>query len=170
MLGGLGAFLLRMGDFREALEVIERGESVARRTGDPVAIQTAGSMLGLSLELTGDIVSAEKRRAVALVGSGEAQRIRTVRMGFDPRVNALCGQARCHWLRGRCDQAATVASDAIKQAELLDHQCTSGSGHGKDRRRVSGKRRRGWHEAFVPACPETLTARPAPRRTPRQPR
>jgi predicted ATPase/DNA-binding winged helix-turn-helix (wHTH) protein len=121
LLGGLGAFLLRMGDFREALEVIERGDSVARRTGDPVAVQTAGSMLGLSLELTGDIVSAEQRRAVALVGSGEAQRIRTVRMGFDPRVNALCGQARCHWLRGRCDQAATVASYAIKQAELLDH-------------------------------------------------
>ena len=121
LLGGLGAFLLRMGDFREALAVTERGNSVAQSTGDPVAIQTAGSMLGLALELTGDIVSAEQRRAVALVGGGEAQRIRTVRMGFDPRVNALCGQARCHWIRGRCDQAATVASYAIKQAELLDH-------------------------------------------------
>jgi len=121
LLGGLGAFLLRTGDFREALEVNQRGESVAQRMGDPTAIQTAGSMLGLALELTGDIVGAEEHRAVALVAGSEAQRVRTVRMGFDPRVNALCGQARCHWLRGRCDQAATVASYAIKQAELLDH-------------------------------------------------
>jgi len=121
LLGGFGAFLLRTGDFREALEVTKRGESVARRSGDPAAIQAAGSMLGLALDLTGDIVSAEQHRVVALVGSAEGQRIRTVRMGFDPRVNALCGQARTHWLRGRCDQAATVASYAIKQAELLEH-------------------------------------------------
>jgi len=124
LLGGLGAFLLRTGEFREALEVNRRGESLARRTSDPAAVGTAESMLGLTLDLTGDIAGAEKHFAAALAESATAQRIRTVRMGFDHRVNALCGQARNHWLRGRCDQAATVASYAIKQAELLDHPVT----------------------------------------------
>jgi predicted ATPase/DNA-binding winged helix-turn-helix (wHTH) protein len=124
LLGGLGTFLLRTGDFRGALELARLAESVAKRMDDPVAQGTADSMLGVALDLTGDIAQAEKRWEAALKGAAEAHRTRTMRLGFNHRVHALCGQARCHWLRGECDHAAAVAQYAIEQAEMLNHPVT----------------------------------------------
>jgi predicted ATPase/DNA-binding winged helix-turn-helix (wHTH) protein len=124
LLGGLGTFLLRTGDFRGALEHARLAESVARRMDDPVALGTADSMLGVALDLTGDTIEAEKRWEAALKGAAEAHRTRTMRLGFNHRVHALCGQARCHWLRGECDHAAAVAQYAIEQAEMLNHPVT----------------------------------------------
>jgi predicted ATPase/DNA-binding winged helix-turn-helix (wHTH) protein len=121
LLGGLGTFQLRMGDFRGALELARQAEWVAARIDDPAAQGTADSMLGVALDLTGDIAEAEKRWKAALKGAAEAHRIRTMRLGFNHRIHALCGQARCHWLRGKCDHAAAVAQYAIEQAEMLDH-------------------------------------------------
>ncbi|SDD51640.1 transcriptional regulator [Variovorax sp. CF079] len=124
LLGGLGTFQLRMGDFRGALELARLAESVAKRMDDPVAQGTADSMLGVALDLTGDIAEAEKRWEAALKGAAEAHRTRTMRLGFNHRIHALCGQARCHWLRGECDHAAAVAQYAIEQAEMLNHPVT----------------------------------------------
>lgn len=124
LLGGLGTFQLRMGDFRGALELARLAETVAKRMGDPVAQGTADSMLGVALDLTGDIAGAEKRWEAALKGAAEAHRTRTMRLGFNHRIHALCGQARCHWLRGECDHAAAVAQYAIEQAGMLNHPVT----------------------------------------------
>lgn len=124
LLGGFGTLLLRMGDFRGALELARRAEAVARTMDDPAALGTAYSMLGVTLDLTGNIADAEKFWEAALRGPGEAHRIRTARLGFDHRIHALSGQARCQWLRGECDHAAAVAQYAIEQAELLDHPVT----------------------------------------------
>jgi predicted ATPase/DNA-binding winged helix-turn-helix (wHTH) protein len=124
LLGSMASFLLRTGEFREALEVAQRSELVARRTSDPAAIATAESVLGLMLDWSGDNLGAGKHFEAALVERGVALRIRTARMGFDHRVLALCGQARNHWLQGRSDQSVTMASYAIRQAELLDHPVT----------------------------------------------
>jgi tetratricopeptide (TPR) repeat protein len=124
LLGGFGTLLLRMGDFRGALELARRAEAVARTMDDPVALGTADSMLGVTLDLTGNIADAEKRWEAALKDPGDAHRIRTARLGFNHRIHALSGQARCRWLRGECDHAAALAQYAIEQAELLDHPVT----------------------------------------------
>jgi predicted ATPase/DNA-binding winged helix-turn-helix (wHTH) protein len=124
LLGGFGTLLLRMGDFRGALELARRAEAVARAMRDPVALGTADSMLGVTLDLTGNIADAEKYWEAALKDTGDAHRIRTARLGFNHRVHALSGQARCHWLRGECDRAAAVAQYAIEQAEQLEHPVT----------------------------------------------
>lgn len=124
VLAGLGTCLLRMGDFRGALEAARSADTVANAMRDPVASGTVDSMLGVTLDLTGQIADAEARWDAVLRGSSEGQRVRTARLGFDHRVHALCGQARCHWLRGRCDQAADLAQYAIEEAESLDHPVT----------------------------------------------
>jgi predicted ATPase/DNA-binding winged helix-turn-helix (wHTH) protein len=124
LLGGLGTLLLRMGDFRDSLELARRAEAVARTMDDPAALGTADSMLGVTLDLTGNIADAEKRWEAALKDPSDAHRIRTARLGFNHRIHALSGQARCRWLRGECDRAAAVAQYAIEQAELLDHPVT----------------------------------------------
>jgi predicted ATPase/DNA-binding winged helix-turn-helix (wHTH) protein len=124
LLGGLGTFQIRMGDFRGALELARQAESVAQRMEDPVAQGTADSMLGVALDLTGEIAEAEKHWEAALKGAAEAHRTRTMRLGFNHRIHALCGQARCHWLRGGCDHAAAVAQYVIEQAEMLNHPVT----------------------------------------------
>ncbi|MDM0074078.1 winged helix-turn-helix domain-containing protein [Variovorax sp. J2P1-59] len=124
LLAGLGTCLLRMGDFTGALDAARRADAVASDMRDPVASGTVDSMLGVTLDLTGQIADAEVHWEAALKGSGEGHRIRTARLGFDHRIHALSGQARCHWLRGRCDQAAVLAQQAIEEAELLDHPVT----------------------------------------------
>lgn len=124
MLAGLGTCLLRMGDFRGALEAARSADEVASAMRDPVASGTVDSMLGVTLDLTGQIADAESRWEAVLKGTSEGQRVRMARLGFDHRVHALCGQARCHWLRGQCDQAAVLAQQAIEEAELLDHPVT----------------------------------------------
>lgn len=124
MLAGLGTCLLRMGDFRGALEAARSADEVASAMRDPVASGTVDSMLGVTLDLTGQIADAEARWEAVLKGTSEGQRVRMARLGFDHRVHALCGQARCHWLRGQCDQAAVLAQQAIEEAELLDHPVT----------------------------------------------
>ncbi|MDM0001017.1 winged helix-turn-helix domain-containing protein [Variovorax sp. J22P240] len=124
LLAGLGTCLLRMGDFRGSLEAARHADVVAGAMRDPVASGTVDSMLGVALDLSGQIADAEVHWEAALKGSSEGNRIRTARLGFDHRVHALSGQARCHWLRGRCDQAAVLAQHAIEQAESLDHPVT----------------------------------------------
>jgi predicted ATPase/DNA-binding winged helix-turn-helix (wHTH) protein len=121
LLGGLGTLLARMGDFRGALELARQAEAVAQRMNDPVAQATADSMLGVALDLTGDIAEAEKHCEAALKAAVAAHRIGEMRPGFNQRIYALCGKARYHWLRGECDHAAAVAQYAIEQAELLKH-------------------------------------------------
>lgn len=124
LLGGLGTLLARLGDFRGALEIAREAESVAQRMDDPVAQATADSMLGVALDLTGNIVEAEKRCEAALKAVVAAHRIGEMRPGFNQRIYALCGKARYHWLRGECDHAAAVAQYTIEQAELLKHPVT----------------------------------------------
>jgi len=124
LLGGLGTLLARMGDFRGALEIAREAESVAHLMDDPVAQATADSMLGVALDLTGDIAEAEKRCEAALKVAAAAHRIGQMRPGFNQRIYALCGKARYHWLRGECDHAAAVAEYTIEQAEELNHPVT----------------------------------------------
>lgn len=119
LLGGLGALQGRMGDFRGSLALARQAESVAQRLGDPVAQATADAMLGVALDLNGDIAEAEQHCESALRGLAAAQRLRETRPGFSHRIYALCGKARYHWLRGECDHAAAVAGYAIEQAEAL---------------------------------------------------
>ncbi len=119
LLGGLGALQGRMGDFRGSLALARQAESVAQQMGDPVAQAMADAMLGVALDLNGDIAEAEKRCETALREIAAAQRMRETRPGFSHRIYALCGKARYHWLRGECDHAAAVAGYAIEQAETL---------------------------------------------------
>ena len=124
LFGGFGTLLARMGDFRGALDIARQAESVALRMDDPVARATADSMLGVALDLTGDIAEAEKRCESALKATVAAHRIGEMRPGFNQRIYALCGKARYHWLRGECDHAAAVAQYTIEQAEMLKHPVT----------------------------------------------
>ena len=124
LLAGLGACLLRSGEFSGARDTARLAGKVAAAMDDPAASGAADSMLGVTYDLMGQIDDAEVCWEAVLKDSGEGHRVRAALLGFDQRVHALCGQARCHWLRGRVDEAAVTAQRALDLAEVRDHPVT----------------------------------------------
>jgi predicted ATPase/DNA-binding winged helix-turn-helix (wHTH) protein len=113
-------FLARVGDFRGAAAVAEQNEAVAKRTADPTGMMMADCMLGVSHHLLGNQASARMHCETAL--RREPMRHSSlIRSGFDQRIRALLALARSLWLQGYAGRAVTVANQALRQANALNH-------------------------------------------------
>src|ERR1700678_2523942 len=124
LLGRLHIFHERIGDFRGANVFALRGEAVARRLADPIAVAEAHSALGISCHLDGRIISARMHLKAAIAKVPDSQRINTFHFGFDYRNRARIALARNLWLEGRAASAVTVARRTVREAETVDHPVT----------------------------------------------
>jgi predicted ATPase/DNA-binding winged helix-turn-helix (wHTH) protein len=124
LLGRLHNFYERIGDFHRALQIAELSITVASETGDPVGIEAAHSLLGISHHLMGDQASARKHLEAALIRPPVSQRINTFYFGFDHRNRAGIALARTLWLQGYSDQAVAVARQTVEEAAALNHPVT----------------------------------------------
>jgi predicted ATPase/DNA-binding winged helix-turn-helix (wHTH) protein len=116
-------FLLRTGDFRGAAAVADQNAAVANRTADPMAMMMADWLLGVSHHLLGDQASARKHCETAL-NPEPIQNSSLLCSGYDQRIRALVMLARALWLLGYASRAVTVATQALHQANALDHPVT----------------------------------------------
>jgi predicted ATPase len=113
-------FLVRIGDFRGAAAVAEQNEALAKRIADPTGMMIANWMLGASHHLLGDQASARRHCETALKPE-LIQNSSLIRSGNDQRIRALVVLARALWLEGNASRAVTVATQALHQANALDH-------------------------------------------------
>ncbi len=112
---GLGIFLSRIGDFRGALEMAERGYAITQKIGGASVIAAGESILGVAYHLVGDQVAAQHHCERALADAAAASYF-----GCDHEIRALNALARCYWLRGNADRAATMAKRAVLLAVKRD--------------------------------------------------
>jgi tetratricopeptide (TPR) repeat protein len=113
-------FTERIGDFRAALALAQRGELVSQELGDPQGIAAARSMLGSSYHIMGNHSDARPHLEAA-AGSQTSPRIITNNYGFDPCSRAAVVLARTLWVLGYSDQATALASRTVAAAEASGH-------------------------------------------------
>ena len=118
LLGALNILLTRTGEWRDALAIGRRSETVAARlSGDAAAHFLADWMVGTTRHLLGDPVEAEKLCRSAITPSPESRMTAMLYFGFDHRIRALIVLARSLWLLGRAEDARRVAMQAMRDAE-----------------------------------------------------
>ena len=118
---GLGIFLTRIGDFRGAVAVAQRGVTITRAVGLPGVVAAGESALGVACHLIGDQMSARRHCEHAAVKAEAAGAARVFFFGFDHEIRALIALARCYWLIGLPDRAAKTARRVIAVATARDH-------------------------------------------------
>jgi predicted ATPase/TolB-like protein/Tfp pilus assembly protein PilF len=118
----LCVFRLRLADFRGALELARRCETVAQDLNDAGARPAADWMLGLSLFCLGDLAGGRMHLERVCDGHRPAsRRAEIVRFGFDQRVYALGILGIITWLQGFPDQAMRTSRRSIDEAQMLEH-------------------------------------------------
>jgi predicted ATPase/DNA-binding winged helix-turn-helix (wHTH) protein len=115
LLVGLGLFMTRIGDFQSALKIAERGYAVTQKIGDARVIAAGESILGVAYHLIGDQVATQRHCERALADAAAA-----LYFGYDHEIRALIALARCYWLRGYSDRAATTAKRVVLLAVKRD--------------------------------------------------
>jgi predicted ATPase len=120
LLVGLGIFLSRIGDFRGALTVAQRGIAVTQAIGSPGAIAAGESMLGVAYHMIGDQIGARLHCERGLMKAEIAGAAHVAFFGYDHGIRASKSLARCYWLIGLPDRAATTARHAIDVATTHD--------------------------------------------------
>jgi predicted ATPase/DNA-binding winged helix-turn-helix (wHTH) protein len=118
---GLGIFLTRIGDFRGALAVAQRGITITQAIGSPGVIATGESVLGVACHLVGDQVGTQRHCELALTKAEAADAAQVAFFGYDHEIRALIALARCYWLIGFPDRAAKTARWVIEVAAKRDH-------------------------------------------------
>jgi predicted ATPase/DNA-binding winged helix-turn-helix (wHTH) protein len=121
LMAGLHIFLVRIGNFREALAVAERAAAIARETGVSGAAAISHWMLGCSHHLTGNQEAARRYFATGFKQAAEDGLVHADVFGYDHRIRASIMLARVLWLNGYPDQAAKMARLAIDEAEKNYH-------------------------------------------------
>src|SRR5262249_5452702 len=125
VLGPLSMFYLRAGNFKAALNHANRCSGLARATDDEVAIELARSVLGTSLNLSGDLRSARVELEAALTRGARAQsRATAIYLGVEAKYLAGAVLARTLWLQGHPTQAVERARQTVKDAAAMDHSLT----------------------------------------------
>jgi predicted ATPase/DNA-binding winged helix-turn-helix (wHTH) protein len=121
LLAGLNIFQTRIGDFSGALEVGQRSMAAAATLDTPVAHAISGWMLGVGFHLVGDQIGARQHCQAGLDQIANATGQGVMCFGYDHRIRAMVALARALWITGSTDQAASVAWQAINDAEQLRH-------------------------------------------------
>ena len=119
LLAGLNIFLTRIGDFRGALAVAERGSAVTRAAKNAAGLVMTDWMLGVSHHLVGNQAAAQRHCEGGMANAGG--QLNANFFGYDHRIRALVALARALWLRGFSEQALRTAQQAIDEAERHDH-------------------------------------------------
>jgi predicted ATPase/DNA-binding winged helix-turn-helix (wHTH) protein len=117
LLAGLHIYLIRVGDFREALIVAERSVTLATELESATASTMADWMLGCSYHLVGNQEAAQRYCDSGFARAAASGLVQIEFFGYDHRVRALCVLARASWLRGYPDRAAGMGRQAINEAE-----------------------------------------------------
>jgi hypothetical protein len=121
LLAGLNIFLTRIGDFRGALIVAERGVVIAEAAKDPAGLVMTDWMLGVSHHLVGNQAAAQHHCEGGMASAVELGQLNANFFGYDHRIRALVALARALWLRGLSERARRKAQQAIDEAERRDH-------------------------------------------------
>jgi tetratricopeptide (TPR) repeat protein len=122
LLGRMHIFHERMGQFETALRHARRSSLVSATLADPSAIAVSQSLLGVSLHLAGDHLSA-RNELEAAINCPERHRTTTV-YGFDHHNRACITLARTLWLQGHPAKAAELAQQTVDEAAQMDHPVT----------------------------------------------
>jgi tetratricopeptide (TPR) repeat protein len=112
-------FLVRIGDFRGALDVAEQNVTAAKRTANLTSMMLADWMLGVSHHLLGDQESA-RRHCETVLKAEPIQNLSMIRSGYDQRIRAFSALGRALWLEGYASRAVAVATQALHQADALN--------------------------------------------------
>ncbi|MCB8883005.1 winged helix-turn-helix domain-containing protein [Acidisoma cellulosilytica] len=121
LLVGLSIFSSRIGDFVSTLTAAQRGFTVTQAIGAPGVVATGESVLGVAYHLAGDQVEARRHCERGLAQAEVAGAAQVFFFGYDHEVRALIALARCYWLMGLPDRAASTAWRAIEVASERDH-------------------------------------------------
>jgi predicted ATPase len=113
MLATRHVFLIRVADFRGALDAAQQWDVEAQRSGDITCLAIADLMQGVAHHFRGDQATAKRHMEAGFARAG-ARNLQLC--GVDHRVRALITLARVHWLCGEPEQAMSTARLAIDAA------------------------------------------------------
>jgi predicted ATPase len=111
--------LMRLGDFRGALEVAQQSAAFAEAAKDPADRAMADFMLGNTYNYTGDQAAAQFYCERGIARAARPGTLIPLLVGFDYRIYSHISLARTLWLRGFPDQARRTAKTAIDEAANL---------------------------------------------------
>jgi len=122
-LAGLASCCHRLEDFRGALDLGRRAETIADRSGDPAVLATADWILGTSLFFLGEYreASTYAQRTCQRTSAPVVRRAHLAKLGRDSFVSASCTLAQAHWAQGLLDQSARLARDLLVETQRRDH-------------------------------------------------
>jgi predicted ATPase/DNA-binding winged helix-turn-helix (wHTH) protein len=112
LLVGLHRLLMRLADFRGALEIAQQSARFAEAAGDRSGLAIADFMLGVCHHFTGDQSLTQFHCERAMARAAEPDTLIPNFFGFD-RIYAPICLARALWLRGFPDRARRIAKSAI---------------------------------------------------------
>ena len=110
------SLLMRLADFRGALEVAQQSATFAENTKDPVGPLIADFMLGGAYHYIGDQAAAQFCGERAMARADELGTLIPRFIGFDHRIYIPISLTRALWLRGFADRACSIAKIAIDEA------------------------------------------------------
>jgi predicted ATPase/DNA-binding winged helix-turn-helix (wHTH) protein len=110
------SLLMRLADFRGALEVAQQGATFAENTDDPAGRPVADFMLGGAYHYIGDQAAAQFYGERAVARAADYGTLIPHFVGFDRHVYVPIFLSRVLWLRGFADRACSLAKTAIDEA------------------------------------------------------
>ena len=122
-LAGLASCCHRLEDFRGALDLGRRAETIANRSGGVAVLAIADWILGTSLFFLGEYREASiyAQRTCQLTSAPAVRRAHIAYLGRDSFVSASCTLAQAHWVQGLFDQSARLARDLLVETQRRDH-------------------------------------------------
>jgi predicted ATPase/DNA-binding winged helix-turn-helix (wHTH) protein len=119
LLAGRHIFLTRIANFSAASDIADQYRAVANSLGDELALITADWMLGIAHHLAGRQAEAQACFDRGFAKAADHPSLDTKLFGYDHRIRARVGQARCLWLRGQPERSIQMARLAIDEASQL---------------------------------------------------
>ena len=115
-------YSMRMGEVGTAMALAHQADPIAASLGNPVALRTAESMLGIALYWAGEHESARRHLECLLQELTTAPRRHFVqRTGWDLYIVARYLLAHILWVQGYPDRAMNAVGEAIEEARHLQN-------------------------------------------------
>jgi predicted ATPase len=124
LLNGHVVLLHREGRYTDALATARKANSLLSNLDDAESRAIVNALMGLALQLVGKVSEAQQYWEECISLSAGASFATMSKLGFDYRIRALCGLARCLWLTGHYSKAIAVAEETIESARNSGHAVT----------------------------------------------